>query len=177
MDKQVIITNGVGTSNIVNGTYDVTADVPGYDNSTLEPKTVNITDGTNEYNFTIAADCTATLHVTDNGTASGNPIEGAIFIRTDSEGNEYGDPISTNESGDAVFENVPEGELIYFKQTSSDGDHEFDEEVQNITLTSCCQTFQIINASGEERTIYLTDANYENLPIESATLTFNNNQG
>ena len=33
------------------------------------------------------------------------------------------------------------------------------------------QTLEITNALGEVRTINLTDANYENLPVDSGSLT------
>lgn len=179
MDKQVIITNGVGSSNIVNGSYTVTADANGYDNSSINPSTVNIVDGTNEYNFTISASGTLTLHVTEEGTAGGTPVVGATFIRTDSEGNEYGSLITTDAEGNALFENVPfaasDAPTIYFKQTASDGSHEFDNSVQNTTLTTNAETLEITNQLAASRTINLTDANYDNLPVGTATLTFTNN--
>lgn len=176
METEVIITNGVGTANIENGSYNVTADVPGYDNSTLEPKEINIVEGANEYFFTISADCTLNLHATDDGTEDGNPINGATFIRTDAEGNEYGEEITTNASGNAEFENVPQGVEIYFKQTGSPQGYDFNEDVQSYTLNTCCETLQIENTpSTNEETFYLTDSNYDNLPIESGIITFTAN--
>ena len=174
MAKTVTITNGTGTSDVINGSYSVTADVSGYDNTTINPDTVNIVEGTNNYAFTIAATGTLTLHVTEEGTSEGTPIEGATFIRTDSEGNEYGTPITSDSNGDAVFNNVPFGTnapTVYFKQTASDGDHEFDDTVQNTTLTNSTETVEIENPLGATRTLTLTDANYENLPIETGTIT------
>ena len=177
MDKQVIITNGVGTSDLINGTYTVTADVTGYDNSSIDPSSLSVVEGTNEYNLTISASGTLTLHVTEDGTSSGTPVVGATFVRTDSQGNEYGSSITSDNQGNAVFENVPyaasEAPMIYYKQTASDGDHEFESSVQNTTLTSQTGTVEVINEPGEERTINLTDANYANLPIENGNLTLN----
>ena len=178
MAKVVNITNGTGTSNLINDTYTVTASVTGYDNTSINPSSVNIVQGTDSYAFTIAATGTLTLHVTEDGTASGTPIVGATFVRTDSSGNEYGSPVTSDSNGDAVFNNVPYSEtnapLIYYKQTASDGDHEFDSTVQSTSLTTSTQTNQVQNPIGALRTITLTDANYENLPIDSASLTFTN---
>ena len=178
MAKIVTITNGSGSSELINDTYTVTANVTGYDNSSISPSSVSIVEGTNNYSFTIASTGTLTLHVTEEGTSSGTPIVGATFIRTDSNGNEYGTEITTDSNGDAVFNNVPfaatGAPTIYFKQTASDGDHEFDSTVQNTTLTTDTATLEIQNTVGATRTINLTDANYTDLPIETGTLTFTN---
>lgn len=176
MDKQVIITNGVGSVDLINGSYSVVADVNGYDNASIDPTSVTVDAATTSYSFTISATGTLTLHVTEDGTSAGNPIIGATFIRTDSEGNEYGTAITTDSTGNAVFNNVPydttNAPAVYYKQTESDGDHEFDNTVQSTTLTTQASTVEVINQPGATRTINLTDANYENLPIGTATLTF-----
>lgn len=178
MAKIVNITNGVGTGNLINSTYTVTSNVNGYENTTINPNNVTISEGTNTYPFTISATGTLTLHVTEEGTSEGTPIVGATFIRTDSTGTEYGNPITTDTQGNAVFNNVPfsttDAPLIYYKQTASDGDHEFVSTVQNTSLTTSTQTNEIQNTVGALRTINLYDANYENLPIDSGTLTFTN---
>lgn len=174
MAKIITITDGTGTSDVINGSYTVTADVTGYDNTSINPDTVNIVEGTNNYAFTISATGTLTLHVTEEGTSTGTPVVGATFIRTDSTGTEYGTPITTDTNGDAVFNNVPFGTnapAVYFKQTASDGDHEFDNTVQSTTLTTSTETLEIQNQVGATRTFTLTDANYANLPIESGTIT------
>lgn len=178
MAKIINIVGGTGSSELINGSYTVSAEVTGYDNASLNPQNVDITAESNEYSFTIAANGTLTLHVSEDGTAAGTPIVGATFIRTDATGNEYGEVITTNDEGNAVFNNVPydttNAPIIYFKQTASDGNHEFNADVQNTTLTSETGTVEIQNSVGATRTINLTDANYANLPIESATLTFTN---
>ena len=178
MAKIVTITNGSGTSDLINGAYTVEASVVGYDNTSIDPSSLTIDEATNTYAFTIASTGTLTLHVTEDGTSTGTPIVGATFIRTDSEGNTYGDAITTDASGNAVFNNVPfaasGAPIVYFMQTASDGDHEFDSTVQNTTLTTSTETLEITNQPGATRTITLTDSNYENLPIESGTLTFTN---
>ena len=178
MAKIINITNGTGTGQLINDTYSVAASVTGYDNTTIDPSTISVVDGTNSYAFTISANGNLTIHVTEDGTISGNPIIGATFIRTDSTGNEYGSIITTDNNGDAVFSNVPfdatSAPTIYFKQTASDGDHEFITTVQNTSMTTNSETIQLQNPVGATRTINLTDANYANLPIESASLTFTN---
>ena len=175
MNYTVNITDGVGTEAILNGNYTVIANALGYDNTSIDPSSIEVTSGTNSYAFTIAATGTLTLHVSEDGTSSGTPIVGATFIRTDASGNEYGTTITTDSNGNAVFNNVPFAEssapLIYFKQTASDGAHEFSNIVQNTTLNESTGTFEIQNAVPAVRTIDLTDANYSNLPIASATLT------
>ena len=178
MAKTVTITNGSGSAELINATYTVTASVVGYDDTSINPSSVVVESGTNSYALTIAAAGVLTLHVTDDGTISGNPIVGATFVRTDSTGTEYGSVITTDASGDAVFNNVPYATTgaptIYFKQTASDGEHEFDANVQNTTMTASTETLQIQNVVGATRTISLTDSNYQNLPITSGTLTFTN---
>ena len=178
MAKIVTITNGSGTSDLINGSYTVEASVVGYDNTSIDPSSVTISSGTNNYAFTIASTGTLTLHVTEDGTSTGTPIVGATFIRTDSTGTTYGTEITTDSNGDAIFNNVPfaatGAPIVYFMQTASDGDHEFDNTVQNTTLTTSTETLEIQNQPGATRTITLTDSNYENLPIESGTLTFTN---
>ena len=178
MAKIINITDGQGTESVINGSYTVTATSTGYDSTTINPSSVNIVEGTNTYQFTIAATGTLTLHVTEDGTTTGTPIVGATFIRTDSTGNTYGSAITTDSNGDAVFNNVPfdatSAPTIYYKQTASDGDHEFVNTVQSTTLTTSTETIEIQNAPGATRTISLTDANYSNLPIGNATLTLTN---
>ena len=178
MNKTVNINNGVGTIDLINGSYTVTSNTIGYDDTTISPSSITVEEGTNTYSFTIAATGALTIHVTEDKTESGTPVVGATFVRTDENGVEYGTPITTNSSGDAVFNNVPfateNAPVIYFRQTASDGNHEFDNTVQNTTMTSDTSTIQIQNTIGATRTINLTDANYENLPIETSILTLTN---
>ena len=61
---------------------------------------------------------------------------------------------------------------IYYKQTASDGNHEFDSTVQSTTMTTSTSTIEITNQPGATRTISLTDSNYADLPLTgSLTLT------
>ena len=162
MAKNVIITNGTGTAQLIRDTYAVTANVTGYANTTINPDSITVDAATNTYAFTISADGTLTLHVSEDGTTTGTPIVGATFIRTDSTGTEYGSSITTDTNGDAVFNNVPYADsgapTIYYKQTASDGDHEFDNNVQSTTMTTSTSTVEIQNTLGATRTINLTDS-------------------
>ena len=178
MANQVIITNGSGSTNLINGTYTVSSEVVGYDSTTIDPSSITVEAGTNNYNLTIAATGTLTLHVSEDGTSSGTPIVGATFKRCDSSGAEYGDVITTDSSGNAVFGNVPydvtSAPTIYYKQLTSDGEHEFVNTLQSTTMTTSTEILEVTNSLGAIRTISLTDANYLNLPIESGTITFTN---
>ena len=171
----ITITNGTGSANIANGEYNVTANVNGYDNTSINPSEVNVVAGTDTYDFTIGATGTLTLHVTEDGTSEGVEIEGATFVRTDSAGNEYGSVITTDSNGDAVFNNVPfsaeNAPTIYYKQLTTSESHEFDGTVKSTTLTTSTATVEVANPLAALRTINLTDANYANLPIESGTIT------
>ena len=178
MAKTITITNGSGSSELINATYTITSEVTGYNNASVNPASVTVTEGVNSYALTIAATGTLTLHVTEDGTAGGTAIVGATFSRCDSSGNTYGTAVVSDANGDAVFNNVPFADtnapVIYYKQTASDGNHEFDATLANTTMTTSTATIQITNAPGATRTINLTDENYTGLPIESGTLTFTN---
>lgn len=174
MSKQITITNGVGSEAIGVGTYTVTADVTGYNNSSINPDSVAISTSTSDYAFTISATGTLTIHVTDTGTSAGTPIVGATFYRTDSTGTTYGNVITTDSNGDSVFNNVPydeNGFTIYYKQTASDGNHDFNTAVASTSLTSSTTTLELQNPQFQTYNFSLNDANYENMPIESGTLT------
>ena len=178
MSKIVNIVNGEGTAQLINDTYDVSANVVGYDNTSIDPSSITVDASTNTYSFTISATGTLTLHVSEDGTSTGSPIVGATFVRCDGNGVEYGSPIISNSQGNAVFNNVPyassDAPIIYYKQTASDGDHEFDNTLKNTTMTTSTSTIEVENTVGATRTINLVDCNYQNLPIESGSLTLTN---
>lgn len=169
------ISNGSGTGRVLNGQYSVTAAVTGYNNASVLPVTQDVTSGTNSYAFTIASTGTLTLHVTEDGTAGGTPVVGATFARCDSGGTTYGAAVTSDVSGNAVFDYVPfaaaGAPLIYYKQTASDGDHEFDPSLVNTTMTASTQTIEVTNSLAAMRTLNMTDANYANLPIVSGSVT------
>ncbi len=181
MSKEILIpiTNGKGSKEIENGNYAVTCNVPGYDNSSIAPKNVEIKEGTNEYTFTISATGILTIKVSDTGdSTTGVPVENAIFYRTDSTGQEYGNPVTTDVDGNAKLEHLPFGtstpQKIYIKQTSSDGSHTFESTVKEIDMDSENKEIEIINPEATSRNIILNDANYPNYPISDGDITFKN---
>jgi hypothetical protein len=169
------IADGTGSERILNGDYAVSASVTGYDDTTILPITQNVSAGTNSYAFTIASAGTLTLHVSEDGTSGGTPVVGATFARCDSGGTVYGSAVTSDSSGDAVFHYVPfaatGAPAIYYKQTSSDGDHEFSSTLVNTTMTASTQTIEVTNTLAAQRTITLTDEHYANLPIVSGSIT------
>ncbi len=175
MAKHVVpITNGVGSLGLTNATYTVTSQTSGYDDTSITPAEQEITEGVNEYSFTIAATGTLTLHVSDDGTDAGVPVVGAKFARCDAEGNNYGEEITSNEDGNAVFNSVPfaaeNAPSIYYKQTVSDAEHEFDSTLKTISLAEETLVVEIQNAEAVSRNFTFTDANYENLPIADGNI-------
>lgn len=172
----ITITNGTGTANVLNGQYAVTATVEGY-TSNIEPQTVNITSDKDTYDFTITADGTLTLHVTETGEQTGTPIVGAKFYRADSTGATYGEELTTDNNGNVAIPNVPystnSAPTVYFIQTASDGNHNFDNTVQSTTLNEQTKTLEIQNPTITAKTFTLTDANYTDLKIASGTISLN----
>ena len=171
----ITITNGVGTAPVLNDSYTVSTNTLGYDNTSITPNSVNVEAGVDTYNFTVAATGTLTLHVSETGESTGTSVVGATFIRCDSAGNEYGTEITSTTEGNAVFNNVPfesGGTVnVYYKQKSSDGNHEFDDTLKSIALTESTRTVEVTNTPAAVRTINYTDANYSGLPLESAEIT------
>lgn len=174
------ITNGVAEEKVLNGEYAVTANVLGYDNSTITPSSINVTDTETIYNFTIAAKGVLTLHVSEDGTVAGVPIVGATFVRVDAEGNQYGNVQTSDDSGNVVFSNLPvdaNGTInVYFKQLSSDGDHEFSSDLITTTLVEETNTHELINAAPKTRSFNLVDSNYDSLVITTGELTLDKNE-
>ena len=167
----VSIINGSGSIELTNGTYNATAVVNGYNANTLNPKNVTIVDNTDTYYFTISADGVLTLHVVDN---DGIDVVGARFIRTDYTGTVQGLEVTTNQNGNATFENVPfsntGGLPIYYKQVARDGGHTFDDTLKSIILTEQNKTVEIVNPNAPVRKFTLMDANYNNIPINNGQI-------
>ena len=181
MSKEILIpiTNGKGSKEIEDGNYNVTCTVPGYDNSSISPANVEVIEGTNEYAFTISANGVLTINVSDTGDSStGVPVENAVFYRTDSTGQEYGNPVTTDVDGSAKLEHLPYDTStpykIYIKQTSSDGSHNFESTVKEILMDGENKEIEISNPEATSRNISLTDANYPNYPISDGDITFKN---
>ena len=174
------ITNGKGSIELVNGVYNATAVVGGYDASTLDPKQITIIEGTNDYAFTISAKGVLTLHVTDSGDkVTGVQIIGAKFVRTDSTGTINGVEAVTDSDGNAIFRNVPfapSGSTeIYYKQITSDGGHTFDDTVKSIIMTTSTETVEIANPAAPVRNIILTDVSFPNIPIKDGQIILADN--
>lgn len=173
----VSITNGTGSEQIVNGTYNVTATSTGYDSNTIDPSSVVINSETNTYEFTISANGSLTLHVTEDGTSGGVAVVGATFYRCDSTGTTYGNSVTTDSTGNATLPSLPYSSsgapTIYYKQVNSDSVHNFDSSVKNIVLTDQTTTVEVTNALADTKTFTLTDSNYEGLNIDAATININ----
>ena len=179
MAKEVIIpiTNGLGSKSLANGTYNITSLTLGYSDVTITPATATVEDGVTSFNFTIAATGALTIHVSDDGTDAGVPIEGATFARCDADGKTYGDPITSDADGNAVFNAVPfsaDGTppTIYYKQTASDGAHTFDDTLQSTTSDAEAKTIELGNAEAASVEVHLTDATYADLPIADGKVVF-----
>ncbi len=172
----VTITNGTGSQAMQRGTYTVSATATGYDESTLSPTTYTATDVEGTGAFTLTANGTLTFNVNETGAAGGAPITSGTIVMTDSTGAvEYGQPININASGDAVFNNVPYGSAgapfqLYFKQLTSDENHNIFEGVISVEMTAQTQTEYIQNTAIAVQTFTLTDSTY-GLPI-NGTLNF-----
>ena len=77
---KINITNGTGTSNVVIDNYSATITSTGYKADSLDLKQISVTKEQSSYAFTVAAEGTLTLHVTEEGTSEGTPIVGAKFV-------------------------------------------------------------------------------------------------
>ncbi len=175
----VTITNGNGSEAMQKGTYTVTATANGYDTSTLTPTTYTATETAGSQSFTLSANGTLTFNVNETGAAGGTPITSGSIIMTDATGTEeYGQAITIDASGNAVFANVPYGDAstpfnLYFKQLSTDEAHNIFEGVISVAMTAQTQTEYVQNTATAVQTFTLTDANY-GLPIDG-TLNFTAN--
>ncbi len=144
MNISVGITDGIGTINLADGNYEVSTNTLGYNNSSISPKSILLTDEEDTFDFAISATGTLTLHVVETDTNL--PIVGAKFYRCSSIGVTYGDVIITDEFGNATFNNVPFEEnnpiSVYFRQIESDDKHTFDDGINNVKLV---QNMKIVN--------------------------------
>ncbi len=178
-DYNVIITNGKGTEALKKGTYNVTAVVNGYDTSTLEPKTFNATDIAGSQIFTLVANGTLTFNVNETGLEGGTPVTSGSVVMTDNTGAvEYGTPKEIGTTGDVVFNNVPFGTgdapyVLYFKQLTTDDNHNIYEQVIEVQMTEENQVAYIKNDLIAEQTFDLNDATY-GFPL-NGTLNFTPN--
>ena len=72
---EIIISNGTGSTRILNGSYTVAAEVAGYEGGSVDPSTQIVSAGVDTYDFTVAASGTLTLHVTEDGAAGIQRVE------------------------------------------------------------------------------------------------------
>ena len=175
----VTIINGQGSQDMKPGAYNVSATyAPGYDMSTLSPTEYTaIASGTGA--FTISANGTLTITFNETGAAGGTPITSGTVVMTDSTGNtQYGPVIQIDSTGTATFNNVPYGSpesgyTLYFKQLTSDMDHDIYPDVFTVGMGDQTQQEYVINLPKYvPQNFTLTDANYTNLPVYNAVLRF-----
>jgi len=176
----VLITNGVGSKNMELGTYTVSATyAPGYDMTTLEPTSYTVTSSGQTGAFTLAATGTLTITFNETGAAGGTPITSGTVVMTDSTGEtQYGPVVEIDGNGVATFEHVPYGSAqsaytLYFKQLTSDENHNVYPEVFAVGMGDETQAEYVINTpKSVEQNFTLTDANYTGMPIDTANLNF-----
>ena len=180
----VLITNGSGSKNMELGTYDVTATyAPGYDLTTLEPTSYTVNAAGQTGAFTLSASGTLTITFNETGAAGGTPITSGTVVMTDSTGAaQYGPIVEVDENGVATFENVPYGSAqsaytLYFKQLTSDEDHNIYPDVFAVGMGDETQAEYVINTpKAVEQNFTLTDSNYTGMPIDTANLNFAANE-
>lgn len=180
----VLITDGVGSENMEPGDYSVTATyAPGYVLTSLEPSTYTVTSGGSQTGaFTLSANGTLTITFNETGAEGGTPITAGTVVMTDQTGEtQYGSVVNIGADGVATFENVPYGSAetgytLYFKQLTSDEDHNIYPNVFAVGMGAQTQSEYIINTPKEvEQNFTLTDANYTGMPIPNANLEFEPN--
>lgn len=179
----VTIINGSGSQTMETGKYSVSAIyAPGYDMTTLSPTTYSVTSSTKTGAFTISANGTLTIIFNETGEVGGTPITSGTVVMTDSTGTiHYGDVVDIDSKGTATFNNVPYGSeqsayTLYFKQLTSDENHNIYQNVFAVGMGDETQTEYIINTlKSTLQNFTLTDANYPNLPVYNAALKFEEN--
>ena len=179
----VTITNGTGSQNMIIGEYNVSATyAPGYDMSTLSPTTFNATSTTQTGAFTLSANGELTIVFNETGAVGGTPITSGTVVMTNQDGTEqYGNVVQIDTNGTAVFNNVPygtaqSGYTLYFKQLTSDAEHNIYSDVFVVGMGDQTQTEYILNTLNTAvQNFTLTDVNYTNMPIYNASLNFQSN--
>lgn len=173
----VTITEGAGSQNMKAGNYTVTATASGYDATSLSPASYTATSEAGSGSFTLSANGALTLIFNETGAQGGTAVTSGSVVMTDSTGNtQYGSPVTINASGEAAFPNVPHDSdtpyVLYFKQLSTDDNHNVYSGVITVNMASATQTEYVVNTAIAAQSFTLTDANYTGLPIASATLVF-----
>ena len=179
----VTITDGIGSQTMNLGTYNVSATyAPGYDLSSLTPASYTVESATQTGAFTLSATGTLTVIFNETGAAGGTPITSGTVVMTDATGEiQYGPVVQIDATGVATFNNVPydsaqAGYTLYFKQLTSDDNHNVYDSVFVVGMGAQTQTEYVVNTPKTVlQNFTLTDANYPNLPINNATLNFTEN--
>ena len=180
----VTIINGTGSQTMNPGTYSVSAIyAPGYDMESLSPTEYTATSLTSTGAFTLSATGTLIINFNETGAAGGTPITSGTVVMTDSTGTEqYGAVVEIDSNGIATFNNVPFGSeqaayTLYFKQLTSDENHNIYKDVFAVGMGDQTQTEYILNTlKSVLQNFTLTDANYPNLPVYNAVLKFENDE-
>ena len=176
----VTIINGSGSQTMEIGEYSVSSIyAPGYDMTSLSPTSYSATSTSSTGEFTISANGTLTIIFNETGEAGGAPITTGTVVMTDSTGTiQYGEVVNVDSNGTAIFNNVPYGSeqsayTLYFKQLTSDENHNIYQNVFTVGMGSQTQTEYILNTlKSVQQNFTLTDANYPNLPVYNAVLQF-----
>lgn len=179
-EYNITIINGEGSQTMSAGNYNVSAIyAPGYDMATLSPTTFTATSQTQTGAFTISATGTLTINFNETGAQGGTPITSGTVVMTDSTGSEqYGPVVDIDSNGNATFNNVPFGSeqaayTLYFKQLTSDENHNIYESVFAVGMGGSTQTEYVLNTlKSVLQRFTLTDANYTGLPVYNAVLKF-----
>ena len=179
-DYNITIINGTGSQTMEAGKYSVSAIyAPGYDMTSLAPTTYTANSSTSTGAFTISAHGTLTINFNETGAAGGTPITSGTVVMTDSTGaKQYGSIVEIDSNGTATFNNVPFGSeqsayTLYFKQLTSDENHNIYENVFAVGMGSETQNEYVLNTlKAVLQNFTLTDANYPELPVYNAGLKF-----
>ena len=180
----VTIINGSGSQTMEAGDYSVSAIyAPGYDMSSLSPTSYAASSTSETGAFTIGATGTLTIIFNETGAQGGTPITSGSVVMTDSTGaTQYGPIIDIDSNGTATFNNVPFGSeqsayTLYFKQLTSDENHNIYQNVFAVGMGDQTQTEYILNTlKSVPQNFTLIDANYPDLPVYNAVLRFENNE-
>lgn len=182
-DYTVTIINGSGSQTMETGEYSVSAIyAPGYDMATLSPTSYSATATGETGTFTIGATGTLSIVFNETGEAGGTAITSGTVVMTDSTGEvQYGSVAEIDSNGTATFSNVPFGSeqaayTLYFKQLTSDDNHNIYQSVFAVGMGGQTQTEYVLNTlKSVLQNFTLTDANYPNLPVYNAALQFEKN--
>ena len=146
---------------------------------TLSPTSYTVSSSSSTGAFTLSASGTLTIVFNETGAQGGTPITSGSVVMTDSTGEvQYGSVVTIDSNGTAIFNNVQYGSAqspytLYFKQLTSDEDHNIYESVFTVGMGAQTQTEYILNTPKETtQNFTLTDANYSGLPVANAVLNF-----